>query len=545
MGIYRIVCLLLLLPVLLGGCGASSSLVRYDISGDVESLDPQFADEENEQLVIYNIMEGLMCQLPSGELTNGVIEGYDVSADQLTYTFHLRDGMVWDDADSTPVTAHDFVFAFQRIFNSIYPSPFASLYSAIRNSQQVLSGELQTSELGVQATDDLTVVFTLSYADPSFLESLAHSSAMPCSQKLFEAAGGRYGTSVSQTFSNGPFTLMQWENGNRIYLKKNSSYYDAQAVQTPGVYLYMDRDVQTSAQAERGEEAPTFFSLLMEGRSDGCLADYSQYLQAQQAGLSCEETQGTVWALVFNQTHSAFSNQQVRQGFIRAIDRSTLEDFLRANQQDNLHTYDRLIPPAITLFTQSYTEQTTVNTVNTYDPQAAYEAYRAGMDELEADTLRSIQLLVPSDSQIPEMCGLLQQAWQQTLAVSVNIVEVSRDELSSRLSLGDYQVALVPLQASANTPADILSRFLSTSSSNFTYYQSASYDSTLSGLENSHDSQQILSQYAAAETMLMDDATAFPLLVETSYFVLGEGTTGIDYYPYGGKVIFRNAVSMR
>lgn len=123
MGIYRIVCLLLLLPVLLGGCGASSSLVRYDISGDVESLDPQFADEENEQLVIYNIMEGLMCQLPSGELTNGVIEGYDVSADQLTYTFHLRDGMVWDDADSTPVTAHDFVFAFQRIFNSIYPPP--------------------------------------------------------------------------------------------------------------------------------------------------------------------------------------------------------------------------------------------------------------------------------------------------------------------------------------------------------------------------------------------------------------------------------------
>ena len=45
--------------------------------------------------------------------------------------------------------------------------------------------------------------------------------------------------------------------------------------------------------------------------------------------------------------------------------------------------------------------------------------------------------------------------------------------------------------------------------------------------------------------MLMDDATAFPLLVETSYFVLGEGTTCIDYYPYGGKVIFRNAVSMR
>ncbi len=543
--IWKLGCLLLAVCLVLSGCSESSSLVRYDISGEVESLDPQFADEQNEQLVIYNIMEGLMTQLPSGELQNGVIEGYEVSQDQKTYTFHLRSGMVWDDEDNTPVTAHDFVFAFQRIFNSIYPSPFASLYSAIENSQQVLSGEMTAENLGVRAQDDRTVVFTLSYADPSFLESLAHSSAMPCSQKLFEEAGGRYGTTIKQTYSNGPFTLMQWENGNRIYLKKNANYYDQQAVQTPGVYLYMNRDTLTEAQVERGEQTPTFFSLLMEGKADGCLADYEQYRQAQQAGLTCEETQGIVWALVFNQTHSAFSNQQVRQGFIRAIDRSTIEDFLRQTQQDNLHTCDRLIPPAITLFTQPYTEQTTVNTVNTYDPKAAYDAYRAGMDELGADTLRKVQLLVPSDSQIPEMCGLLQQAWQQTLAVSVNIVEVDRDELSSRLSLGDYQVALVPLQASANTPADILNRFTSFSSDNIAFYKSTDYDNTLSGVENSHDSQQILQQYSAAEAMLMDDATAYPLMVETSYFVMGEGVTGIDYYPYGGKVIFRNAVAMR
>lgn len=136
--------------------------------------------------------------------------------------------------------------------------------------------------------------------------------------------------------------------------------------------------------------------------------------------------------------------------------------------------YDRLIPPTISLFTQSYTEQTSVTTKNTYDPQAAYQSYRAGMDELEADTLRKIQLLVPSDSSIPEMCGLLQQAWQSTLAVSVNIEEVSRDELSSRLSIGDYQVALVPLKASANTPTDILSRFTSSSTSNISAYKNPS-----------------------------------------------------------------------
>ena len=323
MGIQKkglgVLCLLLTLCLLLSGCRESSSLVRYDISNGVESLDPQFASEENEQLVIYNMMEGLMRQKPSGELTNGAIERYEVSDDQKVYTFFLVDGMVWDDKENTPVTAHDFVFAFQRIFNSIYPSPFASMFSSIKNSQQVLSGQLDASSLGVQALDDHTVRFTLNYADPAFLEALAHSSAMPCNQKLFESANGKYGSTIQQSYSNGPFFLMQWDNSSRIYLKKNDKYYAAEQVLTPGVYLYVDRDVQTAAQKERGEQPPSTFELLMDGKADGCQANYEQYQLAMQAGMSCQTAESTVWALVFNQNHSAFSNQQVRLGFLRAL----------------------------------------------------------------------------------------------------------------------------------------------------------------------------------------------------------------------------------
>ena len=241
----RYMALVLVLCMLaLTGCAQprDTMTLRVCLDAAPATLDPAMASSDAERTVVAHLFENLM-KLSRGE--DGSIQPVYAAAksytveDNLdgteTYTFTLRQNVRWSDGQT--VTAHDFVFAFQRIFNSIYPSPFASLYSAIRNSQQVLSGELQASELGVQATDDLTVVFTLSYADPSFLESLAHSSAMPCSQKLFEAAGGRYGTSISQTFSNGPFTLMQWENGNRIYLKKNSSYYDAQAVQTPASTL--------------------------------------------------------------------------------------------------------------------------------------------------------------------------------------------------------------------------------------------------------------------------------------------------------------------
>ena len=43
----------------------------------------------------------------------------------------------------------------------------------------------------------------------------------------------------------------------------------------------------------------------------------------------------------------------------------------------------------------------------------------------------------------------------------------------------------------------------------------------------------------------MDDAVVYPLLVETQYFVLGKDVAGIDYYPYGGKVVFRDALALR
>ena len=133
-----------------------------------------------------------------------------------------------------------------------------------------------------------------------------------------------------------------------------------------------------------------------------------------------------------------------------------------------------------------------------------------------------------------------------TLSEIRNILLYEEDnELSSRLSIGDYQVALVPLKASANTPTDILSRFTSSSTSNISAYKNPSFDSIVEGAGNSHDPQQILNRYVSAETMLLDDAVAYPLMVETSYFVLGEGVSGIQFYPYGGKVIFRDAVALR
>lgn len=542
------------LVISFSGCGSTSSIIRYDISKTPKSFDPQFASGETEQMVIYNVFEGLVRQKPSGEIVPAGAQRYDVSEDKKQYTFFLRPGMTWDDTkekdkktskNPSLVTADDYVFAFQRIFNQISPSPYSQMFSSLYNSSKVLAGELPATQLGVKSIDTLTVEFTLDYPDPMFLENLSHSSAMPCNKSLFELANGKYGSNVENTYCNGPFQLYQWDNTTKIYMKKNASYYDSVSVKNPGVFLMFNRDQQTEQQKQSGTPAPTRFELVMDGKSDCSDADYLQAQKAKQQGLTYKETQDIVWALSYNQNNPIFANKKIREAFTRSINTQPLSSFLSENGIDNLHTSQRLIPPAITLFSQPYIKMSTVTTSNTHDPIAARQAYKEGLGEIGLDSITNMEILVPEDSSIPDALSLFQQNWQQSLSVFVNIVPLPRDELMAKIRIGDYRIAVMPLQAATNSPENILQKFTSTSTENYTGFHSPEFDAALSQASQSHDQQTILNNYASAEKMLLDESTVLPLLTETTYFIIGKDVSGVEFFPYGGKVYFKYAEALR
>lgn len=532
--------LALMLSVLLSACGAKASVLRYDLTSAPRSLDPQFASRESELMIIRNTFEGLVSQTAEGTVELGAAQSYKTSSDGCTWTFTLREGMVWDDEDHTPVTADDFVFAFHRIFNAISPSPYAQLFTSIQNAQAVLDGSMDVSQLGVSAPDSHTLVFQLEYADPVFLENLSHTAAMPCSRTLFEAQDGKYGSSPSATPSNGPFLVRSWDD-TKVLLYRNKNYYDADSVPSPSVMFYFGRTVQTDDLTEAGQTAPTAFQLVLEGSADCCFADYSQIQQAQSQGLSYLTADGQVWALVFNQKNTAFAQKEIRQAFAQAVDPSAFAELL----PENLSLSSRLVSPGVTLFSRSYTESTTVENPNSYNPSSARSLFQQGLEVLGRSTLTDVELLVPDENNLPVLSSLLQQGWQQNLAVSVNVVTADSDSFSSRLSQGDYQMALVPLEADAATPNAVLSLFTSSSSSNITGYANASFDQLLHTAGTSHDQQQILDSYAQAEQVLLEDAVALPLFTETSYLVLGEGVSGVEILPGSGSLSFRNAVALR
>ena len=106
-----------------------------------------------ERCLLKNCMEGLLRRLPDGTMAEGCAENYSVSADGLRYTFTLRENLQWSDGE--PLTAKDFVFAFQRIQQGSGSAAAREQFAAIAG---MAAGE--SGSLGVAAPDDRTGIIT-------------------------------------------------------------------------------------------------------------------------------------------------------------------------------------------------------------------------------------------------------------------------------------------------------------------------------------------------------------------------------------------------
>ena len=183
----------------------SGKSISYPLSASPSTLDPQFAGELNAQIVINNTFEGLVRYGSDGKIIPGIAEEWSISPDGKTYTFTLKEGTEWfcptvlksefgsdfyKRFSSEKVTAHDFVFAFQRAVLPETKSPNAHRLFVIENASEVYSGIYSENLLGVSAPDDHTLIIKLNEKCDDFLERLTESVFMPCNKDFFNAMNG-------------------------------------------------------------------------------------------------------------------------------------------------------------------------------------------------------------------------------------------------------------------------------------------------------------------------------------------------------------------
>ena len=107
------------------------------------------AEDVQSTQVAYDLFEGLVTTDQSNKPISGLAEKWDISADNKTYTFHLRPNLKF--SDGSPITVDDIVFSFQRLVDPKIASPYNFLVNNIVNGQAIIDGKAAVNTLGGKA----------------------------------------------------------------------------------------------------------------------------------------------------------------------------------------------------------------------------------------------------------------------------------------------------------------------------------------------------------------------------------------------------------
>ena len=529
---------LLLIPTLglFSGCSSQSDLT-YDLAGEPATLDPQSANDPYAFTVINEIFEGLTKVQEDGSIGLGVAESYRVSDDQLTYTFTLRDGLHWSNGYSC--TANDFVFAFQRLLNPRTKSQTAHNFYCIKNATAVAAGTLEVDQLGVYANSDTELVIELERPNAFLLELLSTAPAMPCNEQFFNETRGEYGLKGAALISNSAYQADRWIVGSYIKLIPNQRYYDQDQIHLNSMVFWLCYS-DTPAEGESQSEILTRFydgdsvAYTCSGKPDEGLFDSSYTLTTHD---------NTVWGLTFNQRSTdsvkqqILNNQDFRLAIANCFDRSRYQDLL----PEYLTVTDTIIPPGVSIDGSSYRDQTRDMTVYGLNSDSAKSHYQAMLNATGVQQVTGLSVLIAENDSVnnEQYFGYLSQVIQRELNLFLTVETVDQSEFDSRLASGNYDLAIVSLEADFDHPISILEDFQTGSAENNTGYSDSTLDSYLDQLYRGSDGEAGLCKLA--EQHLLDSGIFLPLYYQTSYLAVDKSVSGVFLNPQNGAVDFRYA----
>ncbi len=515
---------------------ASSSDLNIMLETPVESLDPQLATDGTSFEVIADYTDGLMQMDADGQAVEAVAERYEVSEDGLTYTFHIREDAVW--SNGTPVTAADFVFAWQRAVDPAVASEYAYMLSdigQIKNAAEIIAGEKDKSELGVTALDDSTLQVELNVPVSYFLSLMYFPTFYPVNEAFFNSCADTFATSPETTLSNGAFLLDAYEPAaTTFHLTKNEDYYNADNVKLAGLNYQV---IQDSQQALMSYQTGALDTTLVNGEQVDQVKDDPEF---KTIGA------GYLWYVSPNiAAVPELANLNVRLAFTMAINREAITgDVLK---DGSLPTYTAVpMQFAAGPDGSDYSaDQSRYSDVCAYDAAKAAEYWNAGLAELGIAEL-TLDMVVDADDAPQKVAQVLKEQWETTLpGLTVNLVVEPKKQRVEDMQNGNFQLGLTRWGPDYADPMTYLGMWITDNSNNYGLWSNAEYDAIIDECTTGDlctDAKGRWARLYDAEKLVMDDAVIFPLYTQCNAEMLSSKVTGIEFHPVALNRVYKNAV---
>lgn len=508
----------------------AGGVLNVQVDVEVATMDPQMATDGTSFEVIANTIEGLYTLDESGVAVPSLAEKTDVSEDGLTYTFTLKDA-TW--SNGTPVTADDFVYAWQRLADPDTASEYYYIMgiAGVVNADEISAGEKDPKELGVTAIDEKTLEVKLNHPVPFFESLMAFPSFFPMNQAFFEEAGENYGTSADTLIANGAFEITSYEPAaTTIELEKNPDYFDADNVSLDGIKYQVIKDTQQAMLSYQNGDLDV---VTLAGEQVDLFKDDPEF-QTIQAGY--------LWYVSPNTKVPGLENANLRKALAQAFDKDYIAETVL---KDGSNAADYMIPEGLAVDPEGVDFRETTGTYLKFDPATAQEALELAKEELGKDSFTFTMIIEDTESSINVAQVLKSQIEENLDGVTIEIEQMPKKTRLDRMNVGDYELALTRWGPDYADPMTYADMFLTDSGNNKGFWSNAKYDelvnSSLDG-ELSLDPEARWTALQEAESILLEDAGILPVYQKGNAVMVKSNVTGVDFHTVGVSRIVKNAV---
>jgi oligopeptide transport system substrate-binding protein len=475
---------------------------------DPSTLDPAISADANSHQYIAQIYSGLVRLDEKLDTVADIAERWDISQDRLTYTFFLRENVMFQ--DGRKVTAADFKYSWDRACSPATGSGVAGTYLGdIVGARDVIEG--RAAEIsGVRVVDDRTLEVTIDAPKVYFLSKLTYPTAFVVDRNNV-AEGGEWWRQPNGT---GPFKLKEWQDYSLLVLERNERYYGEMA-RLASIEYHLWSGVPMNLYETGDIDIAGVSAYYIDRVTDNAGPFYDELQIAPELSFG--------W-IGFNTTRPPFDDVNVRKAFTLALDKDKIISLIF---RDLVQRADGILPPGI----PGYNEDLVGLDYNVAEAKNLIKQSKYG----DVSSLPPITLTTSGYGGLvsPVLEAAVTQ-WRDNLGVEVTLrvlepdwfvyhIKEEKDEMFDMGWIADYP-----------HPEDFLDVLFHTGAeNNFAGYSNPAVDALMEQAGIEADEALSLELYRQTEQMLVDDAAILPLWFGENYILVKPYVYGYEVNPLG------------
>ncbi len=478
-----------------GAIDVETGTITLSLTQEPPQLDSTRLTDSVSGMILGHVMEGLLRYDINNQLAPGVAERWDIRTDGAT--FWLREEARWSDGE--PVTAHDFVFAWQTAVDPATASQYAFIFYVFKNAEAINRGELPRETLGARAVGDLELEIEFERPVAYFDKLVAFQTYYPIREDFYLSRDGRYAADAVDLLYNGPFEITVWVHGAHVRLEKNEHYWNRDEISLNVIdFPYITADGNAALNLYRDGQIAVVNGLGAESL-DQVLAERWPVRRYSD---------GSVWFFQINHREEhPTSNYNLRKALQLVNDPGEL--VYKVIQIPGYTPGESLFPTWLNgqngLFRQEYPAPTVTPNV-----ALAREHLEQAKRELGVDEIPPIVLLADDTPGASKQAEYYQNRLMQTLGLDIRIDKQIFRQRLAKAEAGEFDLALYGWGPDFDDPLTFGDLFASWNLNNHGEYANADLDAQVRIAQESTDQATRMAAFGRIQEILIEDVAIIP-----------------------------------